>query len=118
MSIWEDKKHNDPKYVGQVPVTPVPEDLSRHRRMSYSVDGRNQIPWPHSVRHVQDPFPNTFPGNPGPPTSRINPSGEVIIGQADRPLLKSGAEGPLKLTPGASRDPQAVGYVRERYESK
>jgi hypothetical protein len=49
VNIWEIKDHNDPAYVGQVPVLACPEDLTRHRRVVYSVDGRNQIPWPHNV---------------------------------------------------------------------
>ena len=52
MSIFEDKKHNDPKYVGQVPVKSVPEDIMRRNRMSYAEGNRSQLPWPHGVRSV------------------------------------------------------------------
>lgn len=56
MSIFEDKKHNNGKYVGQVPVTPVPEDIAQHTKMSYAAEGypseRKMLPWPHGVRSV------------------------------------------------------------------
>ncbi len=33
MSIFEDKKHNGLEYVGQVPVTAVPEDINRRQQV-------------------------------------------------------------------------------------
>ncbi len=92
MSIFEDKKHNNGKYVGQVPVLSVPEDITRKTRVVYAVNGRDNYPWPHSVRHVPDPMPNVFPGNPGPEPIKLNarwqpPSADQIAKDRTRTTL-------------------------------
>lgn len=50
MSIFEDKKHNDPKYVGQKPVTAVPEDIGRKGNVGNI--NEDNYPWSHGTRSV------------------------------------------------------------------
>jgi hypothetical protein len=48
MSIFEDKKHNNGKYVGQKPVSATPDELRGNTWGNFS---RN-VEWPHEVKHV------------------------------------------------------------------
>jgi len=49
MSIFEDKKHNNINFIGQVPVTAVPEDINRRQKVG-NID--RPLQWPHGVVSV------------------------------------------------------------------
>jgi hypothetical protein len=76
MSIFEDKKHNNGKYIGQKPVMvpQVPEDTKD--RTLYIVN--NEVFRDNSVRHVPDPVAGVFPGNPGPEPQRLRQAKEFL----------------------------------------
>jgi hypothetical protein len=50
VNIFEVKDHNDPAYVGQVPVISVPEDVNK--RVQTGNNDEIGYPYPHGVRNA------------------------------------------------------------------